>query len=284
MTLVDEPTADRAYFHARDVAVETARAAGRLMRQHAGRLSEASVRLKGEHDLVTAFDEEVERRIVEHLQAEFPDAEILAEEGSGASEAGNTPNGFRWIIDPIDGTTNFIKGLAPYSVSIALQHGANVVVGVVLEVAANELFTAVRGDGLYCNGTRVRTSVTERLQDAVVATGMPYKMIGLRESFLAVLGEVMTRTHGFRRLGSAAADLAYVACGRLDGFYEVGLSPWDAAAGMLLVREGGGCVTSLSGDPDPLYGGSYLATNGHIHAELQALMEPLIAASLQQSE
>ena len=262
------------YEQALDEAVTAARAAGRLMNERAGTLQGSEIREKGKHDLVTVLDEEVQNLLIDRLRRAFPDHSFLAEEG-GLSEAEHHEKGFRWIIDPIDGTTNFSRGMPPYAVSIGLQHDDHMAVGVVLEPSRNELFTAVRGKGLYLNGEKAGVSRVHRLDQALIATGFPYRAIGHLEPFLEVLGSFARTCHGFRRLGSAAMDLAYVAAGRLDAFYETGLSAWDMAAGKLLVEEGGGTVTSLSGGAHGLFSGEVLVSNGLIHHEMLPLLEPL---------
>lgn len=255
--------------------MEAAREAAHVIRAHAGRLQRGDVRTKGLHDLVTDVDVEAERVVVAALQEAFPDFEILAEEGtrgpSGAS------GGYRWIIDPIDGTTNFTRGVPPYAVSIALQHGEEIVAGVVLDVARGELFTAVRGGGLYVDGVRARVSQTPVLEESLVTTGFPYRSVDHLSAYLEVLGDFMRGSRGVRRPGSASVDLAYVACGRFDGFFETGLQAWDVAAGLLLVEEGGGRVTDFRGAPNPVFAGQLLASNGRVHAEMQALLAPLQA-------
>ncbi len=260
------------YEQARDVAAELARQAGRLVRFYAGRVA---VREKGYNELVTRADEEVQRFLVEGLLARFPDHAILAEEDIAGPQGavGHVP--FRWIIDPIDGTTNFTRGVPPYAISLALQHEGQTVVGVVYDVPHDELFTAVRGGGLYVNGVRAQVSRTRTLREALITTGFPYREIVHLQEYLEALGRVIEATLGVRRPGAASVDLAWVACGRFDGFFETGLSPWDVAAGILLVEEGGGKVTDFHGRPDPIYARQLLATNGYLHEALCELVTSL---------
>lgn len=267
------------YERARDEAVAAAREAGRLMNSRAGQLKSDEIRTKGAHDLVTVLDEEVQVLIVDRLRRAFPDHHFLAEEGE-LSRIRTSNDGFRWIIDPIDGTTNFSRDASPYAISIGLQHDDNIVVGVILEPTRDDLYVAIRGRGLYFNGERVHVSRTRTLDQSLIATGFPYRSIGHLEPFLEVLASFIQRCHGFRRLGSAAIDLAYVAVGRFDAFYEVGLSAWDMAAGRLLVEEGGGQVTSLSGEPHSLFDGQILASNGLVHEEMLPLLKPLFESHL----
>lgn len=263
------------YERARDEAVAAARAAGLLMNARVGQLSADDIRFKGAHDLVTVLDLEVQNLIVERLGKAFPDHQFLAEEGE-LSAVESPESGFRWIIDPIDGTTNFSRAAPPYAISIGLQHGKDVVVGVILEPSRGDLYVAVKSRGLYLNGERVQVSRTPSLSQSIVATGFPYRSIDHLEPFLEVLASFIKRCHGFRRMGSAAIDLAYVAVGRFDAFYEVGLSAWDMAAGRLLVEEGGGRVTSLSGEAHSLFEGAILASNGRVHEEMLPLVRPLM--------
>ena len=260
-----------AYQSERDAAVRAAQRGARLIRARAGRIAEADVAEKAVHDYVTKADKEAQRRILNTLRAAFPDYDVLAEED--ADEAAMTPSdGPRWIVDPIDGTTNFMHGLPPYAVSIALEVNEQSVVGVVLDVPGDELFTAVRGGGCFLNGARVQVSPAEALSEALLATGFPYRAFGHMEPYLEVLSRFMRAARGVRRGGSAASDLAHVACGRYGGFFETGLRPWDVAAGALLVEEAGGRVTNYRGEAGPLFAGQVLATNGRLHEAMQEML------------
>lgn len=252
-------------------ATQAAREAADLIRDRAGRINGESIRKKGMNDLVTVVDEEAQRIIIRVLEETFPGYSVLAEEddkGSGSEEN----EGFRWVIDPIDGTTNFAHGVPPYAVSIGLQRGDEVVVGVVLDVSRDEIFTAVRDHGLQVNGRPESVSGTEALSESLITTGFPYRSIGHLDLYLEVLSDFMTHARGVRRMGSAAVDLAYVAAGRFDGFYETGLKPWDVAAGLLLVEEAGGRVTDYLDRHNPIFEEQLLATNGRIHAEMLSLL------------
>ncbi len=260
------------YEEIRDVAVRLAREAGQIVRYYAGRVT---VREKDYNELVTQADEEVQHFLTEAIRRNFPGHAILAEEDLGETQQGNERTPFRWIIDPIDGTTNFTHGVPPYGISLALQHEGRTVVGVVYDVPHDELFTAVRGGGVYVNGVRACVSSTATLREALITTGFPYREMGHLEEYLEALGRVMRATQGVRRPGAASIDLAWVACGRFDGFFETGLSPWDVAAGMLLVEEGGGRVTDFHGRPNPTFARQLLATNGRLHEALCELVAPL---------
>jgi myo-inositol-1(or 4)-monophosphatase len=263
----------RDYEQARDRAVAAALHAGRLIARHAGQVPEDGLREKVHHDLVTLVDEEAQRLLLGLLHTAYPHDAFLAEEGAG--EAVPAAAGHRWIIDPIDGTANFTHGVPPYAVSIGLEEANTMQVGVVYDVARHELFTAIRGRGLYVNGRRAHVSRAATLGESLLATGFPFRAFPHLDTYLAVLGRLMQQTRGLRRPGAASVDLAYVACGRFDGFFEVGLSPWDVAAGSLLVTEGGGTVTNFHGLPEVLFTGQVLATNGLLHEALLAAMQPL---------
>lgn len=258
-----------------EAAIEAAMRAGAYVRAQVGRLGDRAVREKGTHDLVTAVDEASQRLILDLLTSAFPTYGRLAEEGDTdvASDSG-----YRWIIDPVDGTTNFIHGLPPFAVSIGLEKDAEMVVGVVYEVGRDELFSATRGGGLYLNGRRCRVSTEPDVYRSLITTGFPFRDHTYMhvDAYLGVLGTFMKTCQGVRRPGAAAADLAYVACGRCDGFFEMGLAPWDVAAGALLVEEGGGRVTNFAGHTEGLvYGRQVLASNGVLHETLQAMVAPL---------
>lgn len=254
-----------------DAAVRAARAAAKLIEEKAGTLHHSQIRQKGLNDLVTEVDEAAQEIIIRTLEERFPDYAVLAEEGRGEPQT-ETAEGFRWIIDPIDGTTNFMHGVPPYAVSIALQDRDEIVVGVVLDVSRDEVFTAVRGGGLRVNGKARGVSATPRLSESLLTTGFPYRSIGHIDVYLEVLGDFMTRSRGLRRPGSAAIDLAYVAAGRFDGFFETGLLPWDVAAGQLLVEEAGGRVTDYRDQPGAVFEAQLLATNGRIHDEMLEIL------------
>jgi myo-inositol-1(or 4)-monophosphatase len=256
-----------------EAAIEAAQKAADQVRVHAGKLDSGSISEKGRNDLVTAADLESQSVILDLLMPSFPQYEVMAEEDD--TEVDRSVD--QWIIDPIDGTTNFVHGLPPYSVSIALQVGGELAVAVVHEIDRRELFTAVRGEGCRLDGKACRVSEVDRPREAMIATGFPTREYTnpFLETYLQVMGAMMTECQSVRRMGSAAADLAYVACGRFDGFFEIGLAAWDSAAGSLLIREAGGTVTNFGMDPDFLHGPQVLASNSHIHQDLARLVEPL---------
>lgn len=222
-----------------------------------------SFELKGEYDLVTEADRASERLVVERLRTSFPAHSIVAEEGGG--HEGNSE--FRWYVDPLDGTTNFAHGFPVYNVTLALEQRGELIAGVIFDPTRQEMFAAERGGGAYLNGRRIHVSKVERLEDTLVATGFPSRK---RHENVNVhfYYQLAMMTHGVRRAGSAALDLAYVACGRLDAFWEFGLKPWDMAAGILLVNEAGGRSTDMNGAPFSIRGPHVLADNNHVHEQM----------------
>lgn len=243
------------------------RTTAQFIRQEAATFDRGKVEHKGVHDLVSYVDQETERKLVAGLRELLPEAGFITEEGTAGPDTHTEE--FTWIIDPLDGTTNFVHGLPVYSISVALLHRRELVVGVVHEVNRDESFRAVRGGGAFCNDQPIRVTDVPALNEALLATGFPYKDFGKMGAYLQILGAFMSRSHGVRRLGSAAVDLAYVAAGRCEGFFEFNLNSYDVAAGILLVREAGGHVTEFLRDGDPLFGREVIASNGHLHSEMQ---------------
>jgi myo-inositol-1(or 4)-monophosphatase len=247
-----------------EVAVETAIEAGGIL------ISEfsqpARISYKGEVDLVTQADRRSEEAIVARLGGYFPTHTIVAEEGGG--HKGDTR--YCWIVDPLDGTTNFAHGYPCFAVSIGFEEAGELVAGVIYQPVTKELFTAYRGEGAYLNGQRIEVSKIDRLSTSLLATGFP-SVKRTRNPNIHYYWDFTLRSHGVRRDGSAALDLASVACGRFDGFWEFGLHPWDTAAGVLLVREAGGVVTNFAGQPYRPGDYETLASNGRIHKEMREL-------------
>lgn len=249
------------------IAVEAALKAGSYQRHRFA--SPVSIELKGDKDLVTEVDRESERLIVDHLQSSFPDHAILAEEGS----CRQTGSSLRWVIDPVDGTTNFAHSFPWFCVSIALEAEGELVAGVIYNPIYDELFTAAKGEGAFLNGRRLRVSGNSPLRESLLGTGFPYDCaqdpVNNFDNFMAF----QRAARGIRRAGAAALDLAAVAAGRLDGFWELKLKPWDMAAGVLLVREAGGMVSGFDGSSYSIFHGSVLASNGLIHGEMVAMLD-----------
>jgi myo-inositol-1(or 4)-monophosphatase len=242
-------------------AVEAARAAGEVLRGAFG--GEQEIRYKGEVDLVTDVDERAERMISEMLRETFPEYGILAEESGRTAGEGEA----RWIVDPLDGTTNFAHALPIFSVSIALERAGEVVLGVVHDPMAGETYVAERGAGSTLNGESIGTSDTDELGRALLVTGLPYDRADMPPA-LELFGRIAMVSQGMRRLGSAALDLCYVAAGRLDAYFERGIHAWDIAAGSLILEEAGGRVTDYLGRKPDLEGGEIVASNGPLHEAL----------------
>jgi myo-inositol-1(or 4)-monophosphatase len=217
-------------------------------------------------NFVTDIDLETEAFLVKGLEQLLPGAGMIAEESKGAEQ----PDGFEWVVDPIDGTTNLMHGLPPYCISIALLEHRKPVVGVILEIHANELFTAWRGGGAYLNGRAIHVSSTPQIADALLCTGFPYDQSDTAyfDQWIQLYSALARSSHGVRRLGAAAVDLAYVAAGRLDGFYEYNLEPWDVAAGVVLIQEAGGIISDFQGEDEVLFKKELVASNGKLHGEL----------------
>lgn len=240
-------------------ATSIARGAGEVLRAHFGQA--LTIEHKGEIDLVTEADRASEGHIVSRLRTAFPDHAILAEEGSGTARAGRP----RWLVDPLDGTTNFAHGYPLFAVSIALEVEGRIEVGVVHDPCRDETFAARRGAGATRNGAAMRVSAIEQLSRALLVTGFPYTIHERPEPTVGLLRRFLMAGQGLRRDGSAALDLCYVAAGRFDGFWELELKPWDVAAGSLIVEEAGGRVTNLDGSRFAIDAGAILATNGRLH-------------------
>jgi myo-inositol-1(or 4)-monophosphatase len=256
-----------------NTAVKAARRGAAIINRASFDIDRLTVTEKQHNDFVTEVDQAAERAIIEVLKTAYPDHAILAEE-SGASANLHDENENVWIIDPLDGTTNFIHGFPQYCVSIGLQQRGQITQAVVYDPTRNELFTASKGSGAYLNEKRIRVTKRDKLADALIGTGFPYRdMVGLDE-YVQMFRVMTQKCAGLRRPGAAALDLAYVAAGRLDGFFERGLQPWDMAAGSLLVTEAGGIMGNFSGESDYLYKGEALAGTPKIFAQMVTLLSP----------
>jgi myo-inositol-1(or 4)-monophosphatase len=246
--------------------IDIARETGEFIRQERKSFSPEDVETKGVHNYVSYVDKKAEGILVEKLGRLLPRAGFIAEEGTGKKNEG----GFNWIIDPLDGTTNFIHGLPPFSVSIGLVKDLEPVLGVVYEINLDECFYSWEDAPAFLNGSKIKVSDSRSVSEALIATGFPYTEFKRMDQFLASFEYFMKNSHGLRRLGSAAVDLAYVACGRFDGFFEFGLSPWDVAAGAFIVRQAGGTVSDFSGGDGYLFGGELIASNLAIFDEFRS--------------
>ena len=244
------------------VAIEAARRAGAILRENIHGAREIS--FKGDINLVTEMDTRSERAVVETILSSFPDHGILAEEGTSIQNG----SGYVWIIDPLDGTTNYAHGYPCFSVSIALEHEGEVIAGVVYDPMRDELFSARKGKGAALNGKELRVTGVGELIKSLLATGFPYDRKVSEKNNMAYFHELLMASQEVRRDGSAALDLCYVACGRFDGFWELKLKPWDVAAGSLIVLEAGGTVSDLCGGKFDLHAEEILASNGRIHSRM----------------
>jgi myo-inositol-1(or 4)-monophosphatase len=249
-----------------DVAVEAARQAGRLLLDLSG--SHLKVEKKGTVDLVTDADRRSEDLIRSIIAEKFPDHEFIAEEGTRSKSSSQ----YRWLVDPLDGTTNYAHGFPVWCVSIALLKGNDIITGCIYDPNLDECFTAETGSGAYLNGEKISVSDTEKLDDSLLATGFPYDIRETDDDNLKEFTAFYKRAQAVRRAGAAALDLAYVACGRFDGFWEFKLSPWDIAAGILIITEAGGKATSYSGDKYDIYKGELLTSNGLIHERMGEIL------------
>jgi myo-inositol-1(or 4)-monophosphatase len=253
-------------------AVKAARRAGSVINLGARDLDRLTVTAKGPKDFVSEVDRAAEAAIVETLHAAYPDHAILAEEGT--AKGANAAAEHVWIIDPLDGTTNFLHGFPQYCVSVALQHRGQITQAVVYDPVRNDLFTATRGRGAFLNDRRIRVSRRQHLKDCLIGTGFPYRDGHHLDAYMRMMRTMTVEAAGIRRPGAAALDLAYVAAGCYDGFWEIGLNPWDVAAGSLLIIEAGGLVGDFLGDPGYLYGGEIIAANPRIFAQMVKLLSP----------
>lgn len=230
---------------------------GEFIRQESRRFDESKIEYKGKNDLVSYVDKEAEQRLVKGLSDILPGSGFIAEEGTSTRKS----DIYNWIIDPLDGTTNFTHGIPVYAVSVALMKRGVLTMGVVYEINRDECFHAIKGEGAFLNHSPIKVSETNLLEKALLATGFPYYNFDQMQQYLTIINEFMQTTHGLRRMGSAAVDLAYTACGRFEGFFEYNLNAWDVAAGALIVQEAGGVVTDFKGGDDFLFGREIVAGN-----------------------
>lgn len=257
--------ANEAEFEA--VAVEAAHAGGEVLRRWFAGRDRLMVEVKAKHDYVTEVDREAEAAVIAVLGGRFPDHAILAEEGS----TGGAHAGYRWIVDPLDGTTNFIHGVPAFAVSIGLEDESGLVAGAVYDPCRDETFHAHRGGGAFLNGAPIACTELDHLDAALIATGFPFREMEHLPAYLAAFERFVRSTSGLRRAGSASLDLVYTACGRYDGFFEVGLKAWDLAGGAIVVMEAGGMVTDIRGGPEFLRDGSVVAAGSRLHGAMLAI-------------
>ena len=261
-----------------NIAVKAARRAGQIINRASLDVDKLKVSVKQQSDFVTEVDKAAEAAIIDVLREAYPTHGILAEESGLAGTQADSE--YQWIIDPLDGTTNFIHGVPQYAVSIGLAHKGVMTQGVVYDTNRNEIFTASKGGGAFLNEKRIRVANRDKLAETLIGTGFPYRMFEHVDAYLAIFKDVAQKTAGMRRPGAAALDLAWVACGRMDGFWELGLSPWDMAAGTLLITEAGGLVGDLSGESDYMKTGNIVGGNPKIFSQLLQIIAPHLKGKL----
>ena len=261
-----------------NIAVKAARRAGQIINRASLDVDKLKVSVKQQSDFVTEVDKAAEAAIIDVLREAYPTYGILAEESGLAGTQADSE--YQWIIDPLDGTTNFIHGVPQYAVSIGLAHKGVMTQAVVYDTNRNEIFTASKGGGAFLNEKRIRVASRDKLAETLIGTGFPYRMFDHVDAYLAIFRDMAQQTAGMRRPGAASLDLAWVACGRMDGFWELGLSPWDMAAGTLLITEAGGLVGDLSGESNYMKTGNVVGGNPKIFSQLLQLIAPYLSAKL----
>lgn len=261
-----------------NIAVKAARRAGQIINRASLDVDKLRIDVKQQSDYVTEVDRAAEAAILDVLRDAYPTHGILAEESGLAGTRADSD--YQWIIDPLDGTTNFIHGLPQYAISIGLAHKGVMTHGVVYDPNRNELFTASKGGGAFMNDKRIRVAKRVKLDEGLIGTGFPYRVFEHIDAYLAIFRDVAQRTAGMRRPGAASLDLAWVACGRLDAFWEIGLAPWDMAAGSLLITEAGGLIGDLSGEANYLKTGNIVGGNPKMFSQMLQLIAPHLSAKL----
>jgi len=250
--------------------IEICREVGKFIRMEGEAFDRTRIEQKGGfNNLVSYVDKEAEGKLVTALRKVLPEAGYITEEGTVEQ---SKQHEYNWIIDPLDGTTNFLHGLPVFSISVGLTRGDKTILGVVHDIIPNECFHASEGNPAYCNDKQIKVSTIDTLRESLLATGFPYSFSSKKDVHLDIIKEFLEKSHGIRRLGSAAIDLAYVACGRMEGFFEYNLNPWDVAAGAFIVQQAGGTVTDFSGGNNFLFGRELCAANNGIHAEMLQLI------------
>ena len=262
-----------------NVIIKAARRASQIINRSSSELDHLKVTTKRQSDFVTEVDKAAEAAIIEVLREAYPEYGILEEE-SGETAGQGAGSEYQWIIDPLDGTTNYIHGFPQYAISIALAYKGQVTQALVYDTLRNEMFTASKGAGAFLNERRIRVSKCLKLEDSLIGTGFPYRSFEHVDAYLGMFKELMQKTSGIRRPGAASLDLAYVACGRLDGFWEFGLSPWDVAGGALLISEAGGLISDLAGNESYLETGNVIAGTPKVFAQLLQIADGYRTANL----
>lgn len=255
-----------------NVMVKAARRAGRSLKRDLGEVENLQVSLKGPANFVSAADKRAEEMLYDDLTKARPGYGFIGEEG-GTREGADKSH--TWIVDPLDGTTNFLHGIPQFAISIGLQRDGVMIAGLIYNPANDELYIAERGKGAFLNDTRIRVASRRRMDECVIACGMPHIGRGDLDLSRAEMTAIQSRVAGLRRFGSAALDIAFVAAGRLDGYWERNLKPWDIAAGLIILREAGGIISGIRGDDDPLKTGNVLCGNEYVHGEIVKILKPL---------
>lgn len=250
--------------HTRDIAVKV----GKYIMEKQGDFSSDSIETKGKQNFVTEVDKEAEQRLVKSLRKIIPDSGFIVEEGTVKKKGAK----YIWIIDPLDGTTNYIHNAPPLAISIGLMEDNELVMGVILELSLNECFYAFKGNPSYLDGKEIKVSSVDKVKNSLIATGFPYHNFSRLQPFMESLSYLFNNSHGVRRMGSAATDLAYVACGRYDAFYEYNLNPWDVAAGAFIIQQAGGKVADFKGGNNYLFGKELVATNCNMFEEFLGIV------------
>ncbi len=258
-----------------NTAIKAARRAGAVINRGTQDLDRLTVRTKQQNDFVSEVDNTAEQAIIEVLLEAYPHHAILAEESGASGESE-----YQWVIDPLDGTTNFLHGFPQYCVSIALLHRGQLSQAVIFDPVRNDLYTASRGRGAFLNDRRIRVSKRDKLQDALIGTGFPYRDFTHLDAYTAMFRDLVQKTSGLRRPGSAALDLAWLAAGHTDGFFEIGLNPWDIAAGCLLIQEAGGLVSDFAGEENFLQSGNVVAGTPKVFVQLLQTIQPHVTEAL----
>ena len=252
------------YIRIADDAKEIVKQVGLYIREQSVAFNKSQTEFKGKNDLVSYVDKTAEEKLVAGLKTLLPDSAFLTEENTVELE----DKAYTWIIDPLDGTTNFVHSLPIYSVSVALMYKRELVLGFVYEIGKDELFHAIKNQGAFLNNTKIQSNNTQKISDSLIATGFPYYQFDYLPQYMQLFSNIMQESHGLRRLGSAAVDLAYTACGRFDAYFEYNLNPWDVAAGILIVQETGGECLEFNGGKNPVFGRSLIAGNSVLNKEI----------------
>lgn len=262
-----------------NIAVRAARAAGDIISRSMDRIDRLKITSKGNNDFVSEIDHKAEAAIIDILQQAYPEHGILAEESGIHDGIKGEDNEFQWIIDPLDGTTNFLHGFPQFAVSIALKHKDRLETGVIYDPVSQELFTAARGEGAQLNGKKIRVSGHKGIKGALLGTGFPYHDQSYLDTYLETMKALMAPAAGIRRPGSAALDLAWLAAGRIDGFWEFNLHAWDIAAGILIIREAGGIITDFAGNDNYLTSGDIIAASPKVFPEMLKVISDCVKGS-----